>query len=74
MSRRSESSCFYHLGVQWSAIEKVASWNVMLVPGLVKNGDVLLLNGTSKCDLMDYEWEITSGKLYNSLRTGKWPS
>jgi len=24
-------------------------------------GDLLLFNGASKCDLMDYEWDIPSG-------------
>ena len=26
------------------------------------NGDLLWFNGTSTCDLMDYEWDIPSGK------------
>ena len=36
-------------------------WFVVDLP--IENGDLLLFNGTSKCDLMDYEWDIPSGNL-----------
>ena len=36
----------------------------------VKNGDLLLFNGTSKCDLMDYEWDIPSGYVKIAIETG----
>ena len=35
--------------------------SLAVTESLGKNGDLLLLNGTSKCDLMDYEWDIASG-------------
>ena len=60
-----------HLGLVFFSTGEITAAEMGITSG--KNGDFLLLNGTSKCDLMDYEWDIPSGKLYNSLRTGKWP-
>ena len=60
-----------HLGLVFFSTGEITAAEMGITSG--KNGDFLLLDGTSKCDLMDYEWDIPSGKLYNSLRTGKWP-
>ena len=36
----------------------------------IKNGDLLLFNGTSKCVLMDYEWDIPSGYVKIAIEHG----